>query len=233
MGGGRVSIALLVVAWIVYDVLCRLLLPRGRNGEIVLWILLVLLTTLAAWGCGELFQPRAAFLQVGAMLGTIMAANVFFNIIPAHWELINAKKAGRGARSDPGDHRPEALGPQQLLHAPVLFKLLAGHFAFVYGAGAAWLVLIAIMLLGVLTRVFYNLRHQGRTIWALPVLGVVGVLLLVWALEAGARQWRRGADGCLLGRGARDRAAVRTVPRTGSDGARVLQPACRDHPRDP
>ena len=80
-----ISIALLVVAWLVYDVLCRLLLPRARNGEIALWILLILLTTLAAWGCGELFQPRAAFLQVGAMLGTIMAGNVFFNIIPAHW----------------------------------------------------------------------------------------------------------------------------------------------------
>ena len=46
--------------------------------------------------------------------------------------------------------------------------MLAGHFAFVYGAGRAWLVLIAIMLLGALTRVFYNLRHQGRTIWAIP-----------------------------------------------------------------
>ena len=61
--------------------------------------------------------------------------------------------------------------------------MLAGHFAFAYGAGQAWLVLIAIMLLGVLSRVFYNLRHQGRTIWALPVLGVGGVLLLAWALK--------------------------------------------------
>ena len=112
-----ISIALLVVAWVVYDVLCRLLLPRGRNGEIALWVLILVLTTLAAWGCGELFQPRAAFLQVGAMLGTIMAGNVFFNIIPAHWELINAKKAGREPDPTPGIIAEEALGPQQLLHA--------------------------------------------------------------------------------------------------------------------
>ena len=178
-----ISIALLVVAWLVYDVLCRLLLPRGRNGEIALWILLILLTTLAAWGCGELFQPRAAFLQVGAMLGTIMAANVFFNIIPAHWELINAKKAGREPDPTPGIIAGKRSVHNNYFTLPVLFTMLAGHFAFVYGAGRAWLVLIAIMLLGALTRVFYNLRHQGRTIWALPALGVVGVLLLVWALE--------------------------------------------------
>ena len=82
----------------------------------MLWALIVVLTTLAAWGCGQLFQPRAAFLQVGAMLGTIMAGNVFFNIIPAHWELINAKKAGREPDPTPGIIAKQALGPQQLLH---------------------------------------------------------------------------------------------------------------------
>jgi uncharacterized membrane protein len=178
-----ISIALLAAAWIAYDVLCRILLPRGRNGAIALWTLILVLTTLAAWGCGQLFQSRAAFLQVGAMLGTIMAGNVFFNIIPAHRELIDAKKAGR----DP-DPIPGIVAKQRSVHnnyftLPVLFTMIAGHVAFVYGAGRAWLVLIAIMLLGVLARVFFNLRHQGRTVWALPALGAAGVLLLAWALE--------------------------------------------------
>jgi uncharacterized membrane protein len=178
-----ISIALLVAAWVVYDVLCRLLLPRGRNGTIALSVLIVLLTTLAAWGCGQLFQPRAAFLQVGAMLGTIMAGNVLFNIIPAHWELINAKKAGRDPDPTPGIIARKRSVHNNYFTLPVLFTMLAGHFAFVYGVGRAWLALIAIMLLGALARVFYNLRHQGRTIWALPAVGVVGVLLLVWALK--------------------------------------------------
>ena len=178
-----ISVGLLVVAWVTYDVLCRLLVGRGRNGAIALWVLILLLTALAAWGCGQLFQPRAAFLQVGAMIGTVMAGNVFFNIIPAHWELINAKKAGR----DP-DPTPGVVAKQRSVHnnyftLPVLFTMLAGHFAFAYGAGQAWLVLIAIMLLGALSRVFYNLRHQGRTVWALPVLGVIAVVLLAWAIK--------------------------------------------------
>ena len=141
--------------------------PRRR----VLWTLILVLTTIAAWGCIQLFQPRAAFLQVGAMLGTIMAGNVFFNIIPAHWELINAKKAGREPDPTPGIVAKQRSVHNNYFTLPVLFTMLAGHFAFVYGAARAWLVLILIMLLGVLARVFFNLRHQGRTIWALPVVG--------------------------------------------------------------
>src|SRR5206468_7209191 len=79
-----ISVGLLVLAWVVYDLLCRAFGSR----ELLLAGCLIVLTALAAWGTSELFAPRAAALQVGAMLGTIMAANVFFSIIPAHWELI-------------------------------------------------------------------------------------------------------------------------------------------------
>ena len=167
------------------------------------------------------------------MLGTIMAANVFFNIIPAHWELINAKKAGREPDPTPGIIARKRSVHNNYFTLPVLFTMLAGHFAFVYGAGEAWLVLIAIMLLGVLTRVFYNLRHQGRTIWAIPALGVVGVLLLAWAIKPDDADSGSTDDDCLRGGGARDRAAVRPVPRADPDRARLLEPARGDHPRDP
>src|SRR6188508_1727660 len=53
------------------------------------------LVAVAAWGASELFAPRAAYLQVGVMLGTIMAANVLFAIIPAHRKLVAAMEAGR------------------------------------------------------------------------------------------------------------------------------------------
>ena len=174
-----ISIGLLVAAWVVYDVLCRLL---GRH-ELVLWLLIVALTAVAAWGCLQLFQPRAAFLQVGAMLGTIMAGNVFFNIIPAHWELIRAKRSGR----DP-DPTPGIVAKQRSVHnnyftLPVLFTMIAGHFAFTYGAGHAWLVLLVIMFLGAWARLFFNLRHGGRTVWAIPAAGVAVLVVLAVAIR--------------------------------------------------
>ena len=174
-----ISVGLLIAAWIVYDVLCRVLVHHG----VVLWILIVAFTALAAWGCAQLFQPRAAFLQVGAMIGTVMAGNVFFNIIPAHWELINAKRAGR----DP-DPFPGVVAKQRSVHnnyftLPVLFTMIAGHFAFTYGAGRAWLVLLVIMFVGALSRVFFNLRHQGRTVWAIPAACVVVLVTLGVAIR--------------------------------------------------
>ena len=174
-----ISVALLIAAWVVYDVLCRLLVVHG----IVLWLLLVAFTALAAWGCAQLFQPRAAFIQVGAMIGTIMAGNVFFNIIPAHWELINAKRAGR----DP-DPTPGVVAKQRSVHnnyftMPVLFTMIAGHFAFTYGADNAWLVLLVLMFVGVLSRLFFNLRHQGKTMWAIPALAVLVLVGLGFVIQ--------------------------------------------------
>ena len=149
----------------------------------MLWILIVALTALAAWGCAQLFQPRAAFLQVGAMIGTIMAGNVFFNIIPAHWELINAKKAGREPDPIPGIVAKQRSVHNNYFTLPVLFTMIAGHFAFTYGAERAWLVLLVIMFVGILSRVFFNLRHQGRTIWAIPAVGAVVLVLLGVAIR--------------------------------------------------
>ncbi|MGZ8687996.1 MAG: urate hydroxylase PuuD, partial [Gaiellaceae bacterium] len=148
-----ISLVLLVAGWVVYDVLCRGLI--GHDG--VLWLLIVALSALASWGCTQLFQPRAAFLQVGAMLGTIMAGNVFFNIIPAHRELIRAKRDGREPDPTPGIVAKQRSVHNNYLTLPVLFTMIAGHFAFTYGAGRAWVVLLVIMLLGAWARLFYNL----------------------------------------------------------------------------
>ena len=185
-----ISVALLIAAWVVYDVLCRLLVVHG----IVLWLLLVAFTALAAWGCAQLFQPRAAFIQVGAMIGTIMAGNVFFNIIPAHWELINAKRAGR----DP-DPTPGVVAKQRSVHnnyftMPVLFTMIAGHFAFTYGADNAWLVLLVLMFVGVLSRLFFNLRHQGKTMWAIPAFGVLVLVGLGFVIRPNNGGGTAGAE---------------------------------------
>src|SRR5437899_893366 len=177
-----ISVGLLALAWIVYDVLCRVLAGR----ELVLAGSIVALTALAAWGTGQLFAPRAAALQVGAMLGTIMAANVLFSIIPAHWDLIRAKEGGR----EP-DPRPAIDAKQRSVHnnyltLPVLLTMLAGHFSFVYTTSHAWLVLVPLILLGAGVRLFFNLRHAGRTLWWIPAVGAVAVVALAVAIKPGS-----------------------------------------------
>ena len=180
-----ISVGLLAAAWLAYDVLCRLL----ERHELVLAACLLGLVTLAAWAAGELFAPRAAYLQVGAMLGTIMAANVLLVIIPAHWELVRAKRDGREPDAAPGLRAKQRSVHNNYLTLPVLLAMLAGHFPFAYGHSYAWLVLVGLMVVGAWIRLFFNLRHAGRTIWAIPVtagLAVAGIALAIRPGESSA-----------------------------------------------
>jgi uncharacterized membrane protein len=180
-----ISIGLLIAAWVVYDVLCRVLVRHGA----VLWALLLVLTTLAAWGCAQLFQPRAAFLQVGAMLGTIMAGNVLFNIIPAHRELVRAKEAGRDPDPQPGIEAKRRSVHNNYLTLPVLLAMLSAHFAFLYGHSYAWLLLVGLMAIGAWVRHYFNLRHRGRTVWIIPVtaaLALAGIAVAIRPSNGGS-----------------------------------------------
>jgi uncharacterized membrane protein len=169
------SAAGLVLAWLVYDVACKVLI-EDRLVAIAVAVLVVL----SAYGAGELFAARASYLQVGAMLGTIMAANVFFVIIPAHWELVRAKQEGREPNALPGLRAKQRSVHNNYLTLPVVFTMLAGHFPLAFGSDHAWLVLLAIFALVVAIRHFFNLWHVGRRPWW--VLGVAGVGAIALAI---------------------------------------------------
>jgi uncharacterized membrane protein len=167
----------LVLAWAVYDAACRLLRDDRAVAAVV-----VLLVIVSAWAAGELFAARASYLQVGAMLGTIMAANVFFTIIPAHRELVRAKEQGREPDPAPGVRAKQRSVHNNYLTLPVVFTMLAGHFPLTYGRDHAWLVLVAIFGLLAVTRHFFNLWHTGRRAWWAPAAVGVAAVALALAL---------------------------------------------------
>jgi len=169
-----ISVSLLAAAWVVYDLLCRLLAAR----PLVLAAVLLVLITIAAWGIGHLFSARAMYLQIGAMLGTMMVGNVFFVIIPAHWELVRAKQAGR--EPDPAANERAKLRSvhNNYLTLPVVFTMLSNHFPFTYGHSYAWLILVVLLVIGAWVRHFFNLRHMGRTAWWIPVSAAVAIAVL-------------------------------------------------------
>ena len=169
-----ISIALLVAAWFVYDALCRLL----GDFPLILASLLLALITVAAWGISHLFSGRATYLQVGAMIGTMMVGNVFFVIIPAHWELVRAKQAGR--EPDPAANERGKLRSvhNNYLTLPVVLTMISNHFPFAYGHSYPWLILVVLLVTGAWIRHFFNLRHTGRTVWAIPVTAAIAIAVL-------------------------------------------------------
>jgi uncharacterized membrane protein len=164
--------AIIVVGWVVYDLLCKSKL--GNNERVFAAVLFVLVGVLA-WGLCEVFSGRGAYIHFGAVLGTIMVANVFFVIIPGQRRMVAA--AGRGDPPDPADG---IRAKQRSVHntyftLPVLFVMTSNHYAMTYSHEYNWAILIAISLAGALIRIYFVARHSGKAS-SLPLI-VAGVLL--------------------------------------------------------
>jgi uncharacterized membrane protein len=193
------SLAILAFSWLAYDVLSRSLAANERALTVAIVVLVIIIAGLS----GYLFSPRGAFIQVGATLGTWMAANVFFGIIPGQRALVAATAAGLAPDPGPGIRGKQRSVHNNYLTLPVLFAMISQHFPFTYGRDNSWLILLAFMALGALVRHVFNLRHQGRDVRA-TIAAVVGagVLLFVALLPLA-----QGAAGLT----AADFPAVRTV----------------------
>jgi uncharacterized membrane protein len=173
------SMAFLAGGWVVYDLLCRAL--AGREG--LLAALLFGFVVLCDWLLHQLFSPRGAYTHVGAMLGTMMAANVFFHIIPGQKRMVAQIRAGQAV-----DPRPGVIGKQRSVHntyftLPVLFVMISNHYPMTYANPRGWLILVLIMVAGVLIRQFFVLRHRGQLRWWLPAAGaaLIGLLMVLMA----------------------------------------------------
>jgi uncharacterized membrane protein len=175
-----ISVGLLVAAWLVYDGLCRV-----TANDLIIGAALLVLVTLAAWGVSHLFSGRAEYIQIGAMLGTIMAANVFFVIIPAHWDLIRAKQAGREPDKAAALEAKRRSVHNNYLTLPVVFTMISNHFPITYGHSYSWLILVCLLVIGAWVRHFFNVRHTGRTAWWVPVTAAAGIAAVAVAIRPG------------------------------------------------
>ena len=174
-----ISIGFLVGGWIIYNLLCRAL--RGRDN--LLAGIIFVLICLSAWVLFQLFSARGAYLHVGAMMGSIMAANVFFHIIPGQKRVVAQMRAGETPDTEPG-----IVGKQRSVHntyftLPVLFIMISNHYPMTYSHPQGWLVLIFIMLAGVLIRQYFVMRHSHKASPWLPAIAVLLLLAMIWYLR--------------------------------------------------
>lgn len=168
------AVSYLLIGWIVYDSICRLF---NKNDRLV-GILVAIYIAAAAYVACHIFSGRAAFLLTGAMVATIMSANVLAWIIPGQRKVVAALKAGQ-----PVDPIHGKRGKQRSVHntyftLPVLFAMLSNHYSMTYAHKYNWVVLILIMLSGVLIRQFFILKHKGKINVLWPAAGVAALAVV-------------------------------------------------------
>ena len=190
-----IGIAALVASWVVYDLLCKS--PLGKNDK---WFGLVIFALLvgAAWALTHVLSGRAAYIHIGAMIGTIMVANVAMVIIPGQRRMVEAMQAGGLPDPQYGIKAKQRSVHNNYFTLPVLFIMISNHYAMTYQNKNAWLVLGLMMAAGVFIRHFFNLRHKGRIEWRYPAIGVA-LLLAVAVAIAPPRPAASGRGGGLAG----------------------------------
>src|SRR5450830_970406 len=165
-----VGLGTLLLGWIVYDLLCRSPLGK-RNG--LLGVVMFVFIVVMAFVLTHLLSGRAAYIHVGAMIGTIMVGNVLMVIIPGQRKLVAAMRAGQTPDPIYGKRGKQRSVHNNYFTLPVLFIMISNHYAMTYTHEYNWLVLAAIMAAGVLIRHFFNLRHAGKVSIGYPIAGVL------------------------------------------------------------
>jgi uncharacterized membrane protein len=141
-----VGIGALVVAWVVYDLLC--LSPLGRNEKLFA-VVGYALAVAASYGLTRVLSGRAAYIHVGAMFGTIMAANVWMRILPAQRRMIAATREGQEPDAALAARAKLRSKHNTYMVVPVVFTMISNHFPVAtYGREYNWLILAALILAG-------------------------------------------------------------------------------------
>ena len=169
-----VSAGALVAGWLVYDAACRSPL---RRRPALLAVLLGLAFAAAAFGLTRVFGARAAWLLAGAILGTIMAANVWRVIIPAQARMLAQTRAGEPVDTAHGALAKERSTHNHYLTFPVLFLMLSQHFPAGYGHPLGWLVLLLVCGAGVALK--YVMNARARADWRAVVAGSLALVAAV------------------------------------------------------
>ncbi|MEX0644774.1 MAG: urate hydroxylase PuuD [Parvularculaceae bacterium] len=173
------GLGVLIVGWLIYDALCRS--PIGKDERIfgAIWFLLLVATT---YGLTRVFSDKGAFMHTGALIGTVMVANVLLVIIPNQKKAVAAMIAGKTPDPALGAAAKQRSVHNNYMTLPVLLIMISGHYSMLVGHRFNWLLLAGFAAASVMARHFFNLRHKGSEQRAL-IVGA-GVLFVATVLVA-------------------------------------------------
>lgn len=162
-----IGVGSFILAWLVYDLMCKSSL---KNNPLLFLLIGVGIATAFAWGYSQVFSARAAYIHFGAMLGSLMAGNVFFVIIPSQKAMVKAAKEGSFLNPVLGKNALHRSLHNNYFTLPVLFVMISNHFPSTFGFEQPWLVLMIITIGTAGVKHYLNLREKGRlSVWVMPL----------------------------------------------------------------
>ena len=185
------SLALLLVPWLIYEGLCRS--PLGRS-EVALALVGYVFLIAITYGYTHVFSGRGAFNQIGALIGTIMVANVFAIIIPNQKKVVAALLAGKEPDPALGEQGKQRSVHNNYLTLPVVFLMISIHYPLLYATRFNWLIVAIVLAIGPVIRHFFNSRHEGKgSPWWTWGVAAAGMVAVAWLSGFGPRQTVTGA----------------------------------------
>jgi uncharacterized membrane protein len=187
------SVAGIAIGWHVYDSLCK---SRLGRHDWALGLIGYALLVAATYGYTRLYGGRGAFIQMGAIIGSIMVLSVFATIIPNQRKVVADLIAGRTP-----DPALGAAGKQRSIHnnyltLPVVFLMFSNHYPLVFATRYNWLIFAIVLAIGPVIRHFFNARHAGLPApWWTWGVAAAGMAAIVWLSSAGPANVEHAAAG--------------------------------------
>ncbi|MEQ8354788.1 MAG: urate hydroxylase PuuD [Kiloniellaceae bacterium] len=173
-----ISLGGLALGWIVYDLLCKSAL--GRNDTQLALVGFVFLVALT-WAFTQVFSGRGVFMQMGALIGTMMVANVFIIIIPNQRKVVADLIAGKQPDPELGRQAKTRSLHNNYLTLPVIFVMIANHYPLAFASRWNWVILAIVLVMGAVIRHFFNTRHSGgKAPWWTWAAAAAGLVAIVW-----------------------------------------------------
>ena len=173
------GISFILGGWLVYELLCSTAVIT--NG-LATALCLTLIAAITSWALTSLFSGRGAFIHLGAMIGTIMAGNVFRVIIPSQQALVRAIETGTELSPAWGAKAKLRSTHNNYLTLPLLFIMISNHYPMTYAHEHNWLVLLALVVISAFARHFFNLRHRGVLRPSILITAAFATGALAWAI---------------------------------------------------
>ena len=172
------GVGVLIGSWLVYDLLCK---SKLVNQPIQFSLVMLLFVSVVAYGLCQVLSARAAYMHVGAMLGTWMVANVFMVIIPSQKAMVNAAKSGRPLNPQLGIRAGRRSLHNNYFTLPVIFVMMSNHFPSTFGHQFNWAILIGLFVISAGVKHYFNLAEQGKSnSWLVPAaaIGLIGLAMI-------------------------------------------------------